>query len=388
LLPENCTSLSGPPAPVQVVPRQVTRVTITFQCVARYGTLQVFVATSGQDPDHSGFLVSGTGFNGRALPNELLSFQQATGQFTVMLTDVAPNCRLLSPATQEVELRAGTVVRDIVQIRFEVECVRTEKLAFVEGDLIVVSYVDGSEPTALSPGSDPDWAPNGALVFHGRSCPWFTGLPLANYSGDWPPPEPCVEHGIWVASGPPRSQARVLTTDPKDMHPVWRPDGQVIAFERQGVLQLIRADGTDHTTLLTPGVLWASMPSWAPDGTRLVFTCEVEPGNLDLCMIQPNGAGFQRLTTTAGPDSEPDWGPEGRIAFTTQRYTGRNDVALLNPSDGSIVRLEAGRSPAWSPEGARLAWTVDGLGIAIAHLDGSSFRFINHQAGHAPAWRP
>ena len=389
-LPANCSQVAGPPPAIQVAPRQVTQVSFLLQCVAISGVLEVLPATAGQDLDQNGYLIrlGGTGV-AAAMPNEPFRVHLPAGRIAIELKEVASNCGLLTPGTQEANIRAGGLTRDTARITFSVECSRTEKLAFVENDLIVVSYADGSNATMLPLGADPDWSPNGnSLAFQAKSCPGMAGPPLSNYSGGWPPPPPCIEMGIWIVTQPPRPLARLLTTDSRDRHPAWSPDGEMVAFERDGSLRLIRVDGTQILALPTPGVQSASAPSWSPDGTRLVFTCQVEYGNDDLCVINRNGSGFQRLTNDPGPDNEPDWGPDGRIAFTTGRYTLREDIALLDPGSGAVVRVAAGKSPAWSGDGTRLAFSIPGLGIAVVRPDGTGIQIVSNQGGYAPSWRP
>jgi polyisoprenoid-binding protein YceI len=59
--------------------------------------------------------------------------------------------------------------------------------------------------------------------------------------------------------------------------PAWSPDGGRIAYARDGVIHVMRADGTGDRAVTRGGK--DSAPSWSPDGTRLSF---VRDGNLYL----------------------------------------------------------------------------------------------------------
>ena len=76
--------------------------------------------------------------------------------------------------------------------------------------------------------------------------------------------------------------------------PTWSPDGLKIAFSA-GELYVMNADGSSPTPL-TDNVGFAGLPAWSRDG-RIIFDCEVENGNRDICAIDADGTGFIRLTT-------------------------------------------------------------------------------------------
>ncbi len=146
-----------------------------------------------------------------------------------------------------------------------------------------------------------------------------------------------------------------------------------IAFAsvREGGIPQIFLMGFDGSNIrqLTNLPDGACQPSFAPDGTRLVFISpckgvqEKYPGAA-LHMINADGSGLIVLTNVPGGDFDPAWSPNGRkIAFASLR-DGKLDLYLLDLGDNSVTplnTLERGDTeayqPAWSPDGKWLAFT-------------------------------
>jgi TolB protein len=138
-----------------------------------------------------------------------------------------------------------------------------------------------------------------------------------------------------------------------DRNPDVSPDGQRIAFEREGVdcgydeVFVVNADGT-HLTQLThnpPGQVCGSggfcngSPAWSPDGQRIAFSRASGPvvndliENVGIYLMNADGSGVRQLTQTVRPspgeDSDPQWSPDGRrIVFQ------RSNVRSATPTDG------------------------------------------------------
>ena len=162
-----------------------------------------------------------------------------------------------------------------------------------------------------------------------------------------------------------------------DLSPAWSPDGKAIVFSRlvsdtapveAAELFVAGANGS-NVRPLGPGLNGIS-PAWSPDGTRLAFvsfsdrngaSCPASncSPNGELYVVNADGSGLRRLTTSRADDEHPTWSPDGtRIAFASgfvlSREGHRPWLMVMRAAGGRAVRI--GRfagvlDPAWSPAG-------------------------------------
>lgn len=193
----------------------------------------------------------------------------------------------------------------------------------------------------------------------------------------------------------------------------WHPDGQRLVYERRAMLIPGAAPGPprlwwlnvgsgqtvpmfDDNQVLGYGATWASNGNW-------------------LSFVAPSSQGVQAYNITDGQSvlipsrtgAIPVWNPAGDTLILSDIRAGDEGFAAhlfrANPTAGELTPIsgEGSRvedsSPAWSPDGQRLAFarkiagTAMGKQICIMHPDGSEIRFLTDEPDihHGlPAWSP
>jgi dipeptidyl aminopeptidase/acylaminoacyl peptidase len=167
--------------------------------------------------------------------------------------------------------------------------------------------------------------------------------------------------------------------------PQLSPDGRQIVYTRGWIdavndrratsLHVMNADGTRPRALVA-----GSSPRWSPDGTRVAYVAQGEPGGTQIWVryMDAEGASTQ-ITRVTGTPSAIDWSPDGEwLAFR-----------MLVPADaGWRVESEATRlrpkSAKWTEAPRvveKLVYRRDGIGFTA---DGVNQVFVVRAAGGTP----
>ncbi len=210
-----------------------------------------------------------------------------------------------------------------------------------------------------------------------------------------------------VAGGSPkklvRSQVLIAATRAS-----WSPRNNLIAFTGtsapgMAAIWIVNGDGTSTRALSVPGLSDQMFyPSWYPDGTRLAA---MDGRDLVIKRFDLAGGGAVAITDHAKVlTGKPSVSPDGKwVAFAGQRNDGQpydqeQNVIWVVGEDGALRTLEdkpvQGRSPAWSPDGTRVAFESDRgndegrYAVFIIGKDGKGLTQVtdfNLNATH-PAW--
>jgi len=172
---------------------------------------------------------------------------------------------------------------------------------FMRGYRIWKMNVDASNPDATAvqitntpfDENEPKFSPNGQ---------WITWVR-----------QPRAGTDVWVMNASDPSQA-FQVTDLGDYarNPSWSPDGTKIVFSRKYDIYVadvidpatgrVRALADVRITRLTSDGSWNDTPVWSPDGRKIVWSAEpaAARGQTDLMMMNPDGTGVERITSTTG----------------------------------------------------------------------------------------
>jgi dipeptidyl aminopeptidase/acylaminoacyl peptidase len=187
-----------------------------------------------------------------------------------------------------------------------------------------------------------------------------------------------------------------------ESQPTYSPDGSRIAYVCGNFeLCVMNADGSGAGRLTTSrwpdSWDYVSHPSWSPDGTKIAFAISGD-GNSRIYVINADGSGLRELAGTNGNDENPAWSPNGTtIAFDSYRGGGNSSIYVMSADGMQPQRLTSGTTddmdPAWSPEGSRIVYnSYDGMDthLAIMNADGGQKDLITYGFcdEYDPAWSP
>jgi TolB protein len=213
--------------------------------------------------------------------------------------------------------------------------------------------------------------------------------------------------GIWTMSVDGRRRGRL--TNGLDRDPAWSPDGTSIVFSRFfglpggascGALFRVHSDGRVERVTRPAGHSHLD-PAVSPDGRRIAFTdadqCEGGTTSYAVRVIDTVGRTTNDLARLPGnryyPTREyesPAWSPDGsRLALAS------GAVVLVNRNGTGLRRITPMRlgaaSPAWSPDGRWIAFgDFDDRALYVVRPDGTGLRRLTRAAeyGAAPTWLP
>jgi Tol biopolymer transport system component len=279
----------------------------------------------------------------------------------------------------------------------------------------IVSAADGRVLRRLTVQGDPTWAPRGdriAVVAQTltivRSDGTALGPPRLDLISDasWSPDArrlAAVSYGrlfVLTAVGRRlRSIARATQHEEAPAPPSWSPDGTSIAFARNEQVHVIGANGKRlrQVTHEPRGSVLVTGPVWSRTG-RILFVAARPNRPYDLYTMRADGSKVRRLTRTGSSEVSPAWSPDGRrLAFTRRNALFMLDVARRRGRRIVVRDAPLQFAPSWSPDGSRIAFAggrlVEGYGkptglYVMPSSGGRAKRIVRRQYLSDPRWSP
>jgi Tol biopolymer transport system component len=178
--------------------------------------------------------------------------------------------------------------------------------------------------------------------------------------------------------------------------------GTSISTPRPATMEFTLAaspSATHDATIGLPG--GTASPMAPPSGSGLIaFSGRCEDGYSDIYTMAVNGLGLTQLTSDPELDEAPAWSPDGaRIAFWSTRG-GAVDLYVMDADDSNIQPLThnadglMSQAPSWSPDRNEIVFSALGIGerpdIFILSLKDMKLTNLtkNQDADGDPAWSP
>jgi TolB protein len=137
-------------------------------------------------------------------------------------------------------------------------------------------------------------------------------------------------------------------------------------------------------------------PVWSPDARSIAFTSYMGGYPYLYRLFAFEKRPIQLLAGYSGINSSPAWSPDGKSVALTLSKDGNPEVYLLTVATGALRRLTTNAAidtePSWSPTGREIAFVSDRAGPAqvfVMDAEGANVRRLT-QAGFntQPRWSP
>ncbi len=224
----------------------------------------------------------------------------------------------------------------------------------------VISGTENGKLTRLTSSGESDlnprFSPNGSLIAY------VSGPPGSSH--------------LWVMNSDGSNKRQLTSAAGMQAWPEWSPDSsRLLYWEYNATTKLyairsIKLDGSSIITLTeTTNVL--ERPVWRPDGQYIAYA-EERDGNWDIRVSTHDASKNWRITSSADMDTSPHWSPDGtKIAYKTAAATGsynltqENIISVANGFDAPKIYVWNGpqsiQMSSWNHNGTKIAYTAEAV---------------------------
>jgi TolB protein len=202
-----------------------------------------------------------------------------------------------------------------------------------------------------------------------------------------------------VSNGEPRASAAADLPQPVKPFPGGLRGELLFQSDREGPTRLYVLDLATAAVrrVGSVGDWFDEEPRWSHDGRRIAFSStRGQKGNLDIFVMEADGANVIRLTDHAAAEQGPVWAADDKSLFFTGERDGRGEIYRVWLADKRVERVTSGIDraimPAASPDGRYLAYaaqTIMSFQLHLLDLTNGSTRQITAGGGACrPSFAP
>jgi Tol biopolymer transport system component len=209
---------------------------------------------------------------------------------------------------------------------------------------------------------------------------------------------------IWIMGADGTNRRQLTSLDTEAFGPEFSPDGSRIAFQSQGAIWVMKANGTGARKVSRDGYYYGTGISWAPDGARFAVTRGLvdersgEPYDIEVVAVRADGSRETALTRTGGDKNSPAWSPDGTtIVFSHATADDTYDLWTMKADGSGVRRLTRTKDvgeqdTVWAPTGVAIAYaawaqqTETAPRVMKAKADGTAVKSLG-AVGYPTSWR-
>lgn len=187
------------------------------------------------------------------------------------------------------------------------------------------------------------------------------------------------------------NERRLTNYDFKLWRPIWSKDGKYVASSADNGIVIVNMDG--NIELITPDKP-AGWYDWSSDSKKLAYSKYDNDKYPQVFVFDIVTKNENKLTSSQLYSRNSFWRPESEdIVFTSSKSDYGSDLILMS-SGGTVqktilhqLRID---SPAWSPDGNKIAFINENSDLALIDPDGSNYKVLNNIPGACmqPIWSP